>query len=491
MKRLKIQNLILIDQAEICFGPGLNILTGETGSGKSAVLSAIRLIAGERADASLVKKGAEMAIVEAEFGGTGLIRREIYRSGKNRCFIDDAQVSLSSLKEAVQIEMVDQNSTILNQERKLLDLFAGISFEVADFEKSLQEEKEINQKLQELLQVPKERELEWAKKDLQLIEEIDLQEGEEEKLNEEHNFLTHAQELASKISAVSFALTESSEIPNLKRALNTLEPCVKIDPKLRAVADSMRGALLELDEAGRFIQRYEALLETDPSRLERLEKRLGAIVSLKRRFGSDLKEQKEKLCSTIESLLMVDEQIEILQKALKEIQSKNQIWEKSITKKREAAAPLMADQVLNELKSLNIPSAQFEIAVLPKIAFLFSANAGHPPVPIEECASGGELSRLLLAIKTILADGKSTLVFDEIDSNVGGQTASVLGEKLKKLAGQRQVICVTHFVQVAKCALDHFLVLKESTGESTFTRVRKLEAKEREIEYNRMLGCSV
>lgn len=483
MKRLKIQNLILIESAVLEFGSGLNILTGETGSGKSAVLSAIRLIAGERADSSCIRKGAEWALVEAEFDGA-ILRREIYRSGKNRCFIDDAQVSLSELKEAVQIEMVDQSSSILGQEKPLLDQFAGITEEVLAFEASKSEENRLSNELNGYLAIPKERELEWAKKDLELIEEVRWK--EEEKLSEEHNLLTHAQELSEKIGAAASVFDEC--LPNLKRAQNLLEQILRLDAKLQPAAQSMKSALLEMEEAGRSVQSYADRIEVNPTRLESLEKEIGAIESLKRRFGPDIDAQKLKLTQTIDHLTNLDASIETLQKNLSALREKNKLAAASIDQKRKKAAPEFSRLVLEELKSLNIPKAQFLID--EEFRFLFSANPGHPPISIEKCASGGELSRLLLAIKTILSEGKSTLVFDEIDSNVGGQTAAAIGEKLKRLSQFRQVICVTHFVQVAKCGKDHFLVSKSSRGDSTYTMVQKMGEKEKMDEYNRMMGCS-
>lgn len=490
MKSLKIQNLILIEKAEIAFGPGLNIITGETGSGKSAVLSAIRLIAGERADAACIRTGAEFAIVEAVLEGPVFIRREIHRSGKNRCFIDEAQVSLSALRQAVNIEMVDQSSshTLLDQQKQMLDLFAHLTLETAEYEKSYAAEREKEEQLKKLEQVPKERELEWALKDLELIEETHLQEGEEEKLNAEHHFLTHAQELAQKIGLVAETLSERTE---LKRALTFLEQCIRFDPKLAPTAQAMKSALLELEEVGREVQSYTAKLDADPARLTAVEERISAIESLKRRFGPNIREETEKLKNKIDQLAHLDGQIASLKTSLSALREKNQIWSAAITKKRREAAVPFASQVLAELKSLNIPHAQFEISVkdtFGDICFLFSANPGSPPISVHECASGGELSRLLLAIKTILADGQSTLVFDEIDSNVGGQTAAILGQKLKKLAAKRQVICVTHFVQVAKCALDHFLVTKTANQGHSYTLITKLSEKEKEIEYDRMLG---
>ncbi len=493
MKSLSIQNLILVEKAEILFGPGLNILTGETGSGKSAILSAIRLISGERADSSCIRKGADFAIIEAVLEGPTFIRREIYRSGKNRCFIDDAQVSLSALKEAVDIEMVDQSSsyTILNQQKSMLDAFAGLEIEVKAYEASHADEKALQAELQKLMEIPKERELDWARKDLELIEEAGWKEGEEEKLAEEHHLLTHAQELAEKLSSAAFALTEGNELPSLKRAQDSLESCIRFDSSLNSIALSVKSALLELEEVGRFIQSYINRIDLDPMRLAAVETRIGAIESLKRRFGTDIDQQKAKLTASIESLCSLDEQIQSLQQLLQTTHQKNKELSQSITSKRQQAALRLAAQVLDELKSLNIPYAKFEILVgeaWNDVRFLFSANPGLPPLSLEQCASGGELSRLLLALKTILTENSSCLVFDEIDSNVGGQTATILGQKLKRLAEKHQVICVTHFVQVAKCAMDHFLVCKSTQNENSYTTIAKLSEKEREIEYSRMLG---
>ncbi len=493
MISLKIQNLVLIEKAEISFGPGLNILTGETGAGKSAILSAIRLIAGDRAESQMIRKGADSAVVEALFENGAHVRREIYRSGKNRCFIDEAQVPLSGLRAAVDIEMVDQSSsqTLLEQERPWLDAFAGLQGEVSAYEAAHAEEKKSEAELEQLLQTPKERELEWALKDLHLIEETHWQVGEEEKLTEEHHFLTHAQELAEKISAVAFTLTESGELPSLNRSLTLLEQCLRFDKELTPLAQSMKSALLELQEVGRSISSYSDRLEVNPQRLTTVEQRIAAIESLKRRFGPEIGAQKEKLQATIDHLSHIDSQIAALRASLLRLQAENQRRAQAITEQRKRAAQQLSPQVLQELRSLNMPHAQFNISVsdtFNDVRFLFSANPGVAPQPLEHCASGGELSRLLLALKTVLSSGASCLVFDEIDSNVGGQTATILGEKLQRLAAKRQVICVTHFVQVAKCATDHFLVAKIEKEQQAYTTIAKLDAKTKETEYNRMLG---
>jgi DNA repair protein RecN (Recombination protein N) len=490
---LKIQNLILIENAEISFGPSLNVLTGETGSGKSIILYAIHLISGARADVSCIRDGANLAVVEALFENNILVRREIHRSGKNRCFINDELTTLSALKELSQIEIIDQNSAsqVFERQKQMLDAFAGIEEETALFEKAHSQEKVLEAKLITLLQIPKERELEWAQKDLAWIEEINWQEGEEEKLDQEHRYLTHVQDLCQKMQSVSFTLSEENILPTLKRILATLESCSRIDTALSDSVKTFKSALLELEETSSFVQSYTDRLEAHPERLAFVEKRIADIEMLKKRFGANPLEHKQQLLNTIDRLSNLEEQIEETDKHLQKLKAQNLASMQKITGKRKESAPLFAQKVLSELICLNIPHAQFIIKVgdaFNDINFLFSANLGIDPLPLQECASGGEVSRVLLAIKTVLSEGSSTLVFDEIDSNVGGQTASIVGEKLKLLSEKRQVICVTHFVQVAKHAMDHFLVFKKESEKRVRTLIEKLDETSKKTEYSRMMG---
>jgi DNA repair protein RecN (Recombination protein N) len=525
---VKIKNLILIEQAEVPFGPGLNILTGETGAGKSAILAAIRLISGERADASMIRQQADLAVVEAELSTyskelleeEGInpppllqplhLRREIHRSGKNRCFVEDQQVSLSFLKKCAgsAIERIDQSSSAslssLEEQRKMLDAFADLLPEVALFAASWTQEKEKEREKEALLQNQSQRtrDLEWAEKDLATIEEINWKKGEEEALAQEHHLLTHAQELLEKVGSVSAGLVEGNLISSLKRFSTSVEGCSRFDSQLTPLAHTIKGAALELEEVGRWLSSYLDRLEANPQRLERTEKRIAEIESIKRRFGSSYEAvmaQKEKLQNQIDHLSHLDEQIEAIEQELSQMRGENLSISRGISQRRIRAARSFQTQVLSELIGLNLPHAQFRVSLTQgplqavgsdRIQFLFSANPGVAPLPLDQCASGGELSRLLLAIKTVLAEKEKSacLLLDEIDSNVGGQTAAILGDKLKKLALNRQVICITHFVQVARCALHHFLVSKEEREGYAFTLVSKLLEADREREYSRMLG---
>ena len=525
IERLFIQNLILVEKAKVEFGPGLNIITGETGSGKSALLSAIRALLGAKGDTSQIQSGAPFATIVAEFipstpldwleeeglspakEGPVTIRREIHRSGKSRCFFEDQQINLSTLKRVVgtAIELVDQSSsqTLCSSEeqRICLDTYATLSKEVSSLAHSFEEERQLIAQLIEL-KAEKERshrEEERAKEDLGLIDEVNWLEGEEEKLSQEHTLLTNAQELQATSSAVVSLLSESQTplIPLLKRTAHSLESLIAVDPRLKEPYESIKRSALELEEASFSLRSYVDRLDADPGRLMALEERLASLEKLKRRFGprSEIERLRKTLSEKIDHLSGIDEKIDQSEKWLKTLSEQNRAKAQSISHARQKAALSFELLITKELHSLNLPQAQFKIHLQPKdltatgsdaIEFRFSANPGYPPLPLQQCASGGELSRLLLSIKIVLADlEKSTcLIFDEIDSNVGGQTAAILGAKLQTLSQKRQVICVTHFVQVARCASHHFLVSKKEA----ITSITKLKPQEQEEEFNRMLG---
>lgn len=526
---LKLQNLILVPFASLVFGEGLNIITGETGSGKSAILSALRLISGERADTQLIRKEASFAVIEATFqadlanllqeeiqppapGEPLHVRREIHRSGKSRCFIEEQQVSLTFLRTCIGslIEQVDQSSshTLLSsdEQRNMLDTFADLLVAAQDLKASFLEQKQEEEQLQSLLstQSSKDRDLEWAQKDLDFLDEINWKEGEEEALTQEHHRLIHVQELLEKIGAISTALSEGTQpfVPFLKRFATTLDQCQRLDPSLSPYSTTLKSTALELEEVGRSLQTYLDRLETDPSRLQFVEERIAALENLKRRFGNSFEAiqiKRKELLAQIEKLHHLDETIQERKKRIQTLRTENEKKAQMLSIARKKGALLLEKEVCSELKSLNLPHACFTIQIEPcplsshgidTLRFLFSANVGVAPAPLDQCASGGELSRLLLALKICLSEkgGASCLVFDEIDSNVGGQTATILGEKLKKLSTHRQVICVTHFLQVARQGMHHFRVTKTQEAGSAVTSIFPLSKQERESEYKRMAG---
>jgi len=493
LRSLKIQNLVLVEKAEIDFGEGLNILTGETGAGKSAVLAAIRLIAGMRADTGLVGTRGEIAIVEAEVEGK-IFRREIHRSGKSRCFVEEEQVSLAELKEKLgkSIDFVDAEHSFalcaLENQRAMFDAALGLTDEVEQLRASFAEEAALQAQLDELTasQETRTRDLAWTEEDLAHIDTVRWKAGEEEALAAEHKILVHAQELTEKLGIASEGLAATS----LKQIAASLERTATLDPKLSPLSLQCKAAALEIDEVQSQLHTYLSKLDADPKRLEVVEERIGMIERLKRKYGKtieEVEEKKKRLQERVSQLTHLEEEIEKWREKWKKKKEENLRLAAQLLEKRRAGEPLFTDQVLQQLYDLNLPHAQFLVSLKDEIRFLFSANPGHAPIPLEECASGGERARLLLAMKTVLAkrEKKGCLIFDEIDSNVGGHTATALGEKLKQIAEHAQVICVTHFVQVAKCAQHHFAVSKNGSAITTITH---LQAHSKAQEYRRMLG---
>ncbi len=525
IERLFIQNLILLEKAEIHFGEGLHIITGETGAGKSALLAAIRLLLGAKSDVQLIRQDALSAVVEADLTIAGSldwlqeegvelpasssisVRREIHRSGKNRCFFEEQQVNLSVLKKIVSqmIELVDQGSSaslsMPDTQRKWLDAFGRCSQRVLDFSQNFKKEKHLEESLQlwmqELFKADNQQKI--LEEDLRMIELVNLEENEEEKLAQEHNILTNAQELLLAATESVDLLSDSGEplIFLLKKSAHSLDQLVRFDARLVEPASMIKRAALELEDAVFFLRSYMDGLDANPQRLSAIEERLSLIEKLKKRFGhfSKISHAKETLKEKLDHLSQLDAKISTARRELEEVRGENQRGAVQISALRKEAASLLAKAVTSELQSLNLPHANFAVQVEAKpigahgadeICFLFSANPGYPPLPLQDCASGGELSRVFLAIKTHLAekDQNTCLIFDEIDSNVGGQTAAILGEKLQALSQKRQVICVTHFVQVARFAAHHFLVSKKDA----LTSIKKLSPAEQEEEFNRMLG---
>jgi len=490
IERLYIENLVLVEKAEIHFGCGLNILTGETGAGKSAVLSAIRLLLGMRAETDLIRKGADRAIVEAHMS-EHIVRRELYASGKSRAFVDGGQVSLQELRELQRMELVDQNSS-LGEQRVLLDAFGSV-----DTSRMQQAFEALTTAQTHLASLQTSGNLSAVQEDLARIVETRWLEGEEDQLAQEHDLLTHAQELLEKIAAATDFLTEGQQpvVPTLKRFSHHLE-------KLAPQAAALKSAALELEEASRTLVAMSDRLEANPQKLAAIEERLAQIESLKRRFGptrAQVEQMREQLSAKVEQLLNLDAEIETARKLIEKLTAETTTLAHELTTARKRTIPSFEKTILHQLHELNLPHARLTVSLEPKplsptgadsVRFLFSANPGTEMLPVEQCASGGELSRLLFAVKVALADKEQSecLIFDEIDSNVGGKTAAMLGEKLRCLAQKRQILCVTHFVQVARCATDHFLVAKESDGQAAVTRIKKLEGLSQQQEFSRMLG---
>lgn len=536
LKHLRIQNIILIEQAEINFEKGLNVLSGETGAGKSAIMNALNLICGDRSDSGLIRRGFSKGIVEGLFDVSELstllllleesgidhsadeeliIRREISSEGKGRCFINNQPVQQSLLKKVTN-SLVDISGQHANQRllsvdkhREMTDLFGGLEEDVSEFSKNWAKEVALESKLSDLIisEAQRLREIEVCLMEIEELREANIKEGEDEELFAEYSLLANADELATRVSEIieSFTAERQPVLALLNRQKVHFDQLVRMDPSLADTAKSFENALIELQEVAYTIQKYQGGIEHNPNRMEFINERLSLINRLKRKYGSTVSEIKayQKVAETkLRTLESIDAQIIELKDQLTECSAHNRALSNSLSKKRAQVSKQLEIAVIEQLRALNMPKVDFHCVLSPqkrnkwgedKVEFFLSPNVGERQVPIKDCASGGELSRVMLALQTLLA-GKEcipTLIFDEIDANIGGETASIVGEKLREIANEHQVLCITHFAQVAKQAHHHLQVSKQEQAERTFSTVKSLGKKERQQELQRMQGGCV
>lgn len=527
LKLLHIQNIILIENASIDFEEGFNVLSGETGSGKSAILEALNLIVGERADASLIRRGSDKGIVEATFDIERLqqikcvleeagidhdsesdliIRREILNTGKSRAFINHqvAQVSLLRQVGELLLDVVGQHANqkllSLDHHRYMLDLYGNLDTKVEEFEVSWANENEIRQQLEFLISSEAERlrEIEVCRMEQEELEKGNLKENEDEELFKEYTLLANSEELQQKVNEI----LQGVLLTQLNRLRPLFNHLVRIDNSLSDTASSFENAFVEFQEVSFTLERYLENLEHNPTRMEEVDRRLSELNKLKKKYGStiaEIKSYQTSLAARLQKLENGDVQIENLQKELAHLEKKNHCLAKALTQDRQKAAKALSQAVKEELRLLNMPKADFSIDIVPqkrskigddRVEFFLAPNIGENRISIKDAASGGELSRVMLALQALLAGKASipTILFDEIDANIGGATATVIGEKLRQIALKHQVLCITHFPQVAKSATHHFQIAKQEVGGRTISSIKCLDPSARKEELARMQG---
>ena len=389
---------------------------------------------------------------------------------------------------------------------KFLDLFANLDREVKSFSKSFKKLNLLGKSLKELID---QKNVLLQKKqnfstELKEIEEIDLKKDEEKNISKEHSLIVNSHDILEKLNLIYFSLIESQSpiIPLLKTFESDLEKLSEIDDKLNQSFLHLKNSSLELEEAVNLILNFKSKLEIDPHRLEEIENRISQIHTLEKKYGSfeDIERHKQKVLNELDSLQNIDSSILSTRDEIEKLQSQVDKKALYISEERSKYAKTFKTKVLSILKDLNMQAALFEIDIKKDfrspigddlITFLFSANKGEKLSPIKSIASGGELSRLMLSIKKTLSEKDNvSIIFDEIDSNVGGRAASLIGQKLKELSNFRQIICITHFVQVAKIADTHLLIYKEERDKNTFSKIKTLSSDCKKLEYDRMIGIN-
>jgi DNA repair protein RecN (Recombination protein N) len=530
---LNIRNFVIIDRLSLSFASGLNVLTGETGAGKSIIIDAIDLLLGGKARTDLIRTGEEEAVVEALFdlkqatnlraalaeagfdnGDDLLVRRILSLSGKNRIYVNGTlatAVQLQSwLTQIVAIYGQHEQFTLARAEThgQLLDSYAEILNDVAAYRRLYDEIRHLRDELARLDRAEQERQqrLDLLNYQQQEIAAAALQAGEDAQLLSERTLLQHAGKLAAIAGGGYDDLyaKEGAICETLARLAGQLQEGAVIDPQLIPLAEAVQSAFYVLEDSATQLRDYAEQISFDGVRMEEIESRLDLLHRLKRKYGAtieDILAHHGSVSCELAELSNLDATRAALEKKLKDNESVLLQIAAQITRVRSAAAVTLQQGVEGELRDLAMPKARFFVALtsLPipgphgceKIEFLLQANPGEVARPLAKVASGGELSRLMLAIQRTAPAGAevATLIFDEVDSGIGGAAATAVGEKLRAVARGRQVLCITHLPQVAAFAHHHYQVGKAETVDArTITTVRLLATEEQVSEIARMLG---
>jgi DNA repair protein RecN (Recombination protein N) len=538
IRGLYIRDFAVIDELAIEFGPGMNILTGETGAGKSIIVGAANIALGERADAEVVRSGCDRAIVELVLDvsnsppvlsflesaglfpddGQIIITREIHKNGKSQCRINGRPVTVSFVKEVtdslVDVHGQHEHQFLLRQDRHIgvLDAWCGgevISLlgEVSSGYKHLCS---LKNELAQLQTDERERArmIDLYKFQIEEISKAKLIPGEESDLEAERLKLANAEKLYAGVSEAYRLLGDRSGdfcvLDALGEAVMPLQELATIDSQLSKVVESLQSALYELEDISRELRNYRDSVEFSPERLAAVEERLDLIRTLKRKYGETVEEILEysrDVEQKLETLIRYEERSDELIREIQNVEERVLTKARQLSELRHRGAKAFSEAVRKEMQDLGMPNALFEVAIentelsetgLDKVEFLISTNPGEPLRPLAKVASGGEMSRIMLAIKCVMAETDSipTLIFDEIDVGVGGRTAEVVARKLDSLAKNAQVLCITHLPQIASCPGSHFCIEKHVSGGRTVVRVRRLNEAQRVEELARMLGGS-
>lgn len=532
---LQVRDFAIIDRIDIEFEAGMTVLTGETGAGKSILVDALGLVLGERGSAQLVRDGAKRAEFAAEFDVSGvapaiawleeqsldqddecLLRRVINSEGRSRAFINGNSVPLSQLKSLGEL-LLDIHGQHFHQslgrrsvQRDLLDFFGGLLEKRATTELSFATWKSVADRLQQLTEAETDRasRLDLLSFQLQELDSLALGPDELDELRSERQKLQNSGRLAEGVSSAMQSLFENdagNANSLVADALRAVESLLDYDESLAPVLELLNSAGIQVTEAADSLRRYNDSIDMDPWRRDWVEERLDSIQSIARKHRvapEDLHAQAERLRQEHDLLSHAEERGRELERQAEATKVEFLKRAKALSNGRRKASRSFAAAVTEAMKSLGMPGGVFEVSLtkldesaarswgLDEIDFLISANPGQPTQPLARIASGGELSRMSLAIQVIASDGSAipTMVFDEIDSGVGGGVAEMVGRRLQELGASRQVLCVTHLPQVASLADRHFRISKVSDGKSTRTRLHVLDKDERVEELARMLG---
>ena len=532
LSQLFIKNIAVIESASIDFENGFNVFTGETGAGKSILIDSINAVLGGRTSRDLVRTGEEKALVSAVFTNVSkeaesllqelgyeiedelMISREISAEGKSICKVNMRPATAGVLKQlsSVLIDVHGQHDSAVLQNPELhigyIDSFGNTGNELAEYQDSYKKLRSVEREIKKIINddSDKSARIDMLKFQIGEIEAAAIEEGEEEELLALSKRIKSAENIMELISETVSALDGNGENEGALEGLSTaIENCARLTeyfPQYDGLSEKFKEMYYEFEEFSNDVKDNEDELDFDPALQNRTERRLDQIFRLKRKYGGSVEEMFKyynKAVSELENIEFSEERLEKLQKEQKQLFVETSKLAEVLTEKRHRAAEAFEKAVSEELSYLNMPNVRFSVhfdeiefsdSGKDNLEFYIATNAGEPLKPLTKIASGGELSRIMLSIKNVLADKDNvdTLIFDEVDTGISGSAAQKVGQKLKQVSSGRQIICVTHLAQVAAYADNHMLISKNTEGGKTFTSVKSLGKEGRVTELARIMG---
>lgn len=533
LHHLTISHYALIEQLDIDWMPGFSVITGETGAGKSIMLGALNLLLGGRADAKAIQTGEKKCLVEASFDINGLdlepffaandidfdpkeciVRREVLQSGKSRAFINDTPVAIAKLKEIgtaiIDIHSQHQNLLIRNESFLIetLDVMAGQTEPLAAYKCLYNQCRQAIERLKALQERATQgrSDEEYLQFQLNQIDEANIQPNEQEELEKEQNLLSHAEDIKQAfytaqglIQSDTFSMTH-----HLRQASDAVRNIADKHPEAEELAERLRSVRIELEDIEGELEQLAEQTDYDPERLRFIEERLNTLYTLQQKHRVDSVEELlavgESIRKQLSDIENVDEDIRLQTEEVARLTAMRNTAAARLTEGRRCAAQTTEKELTTALQQMGMPNVKIEISITPrpepdatgadKVVFLFSANKSIPPQDVSQIASGGEIARLMLSLKALIARRKNlpTIIFDEIDTGVSGTMAERMAQVMRDIASHCQVICITHLPQIAALGTHHFKVYKEDTGDVTRSHIVPLDEKERVEEIAHMLS---
>lgn len=532
LNQLSVRNVAVIDKLDINLHDGVSVLTGETGAGKSIIIDSINMILGDRANKELVRYGTDKAVVQAVFDApksvinileendidvedeTVIITRQVTKEGKSVARINGMVVTLNILREIsdrlINIHGQHDNQALLTPIRHItfLDAYADNEEYINRYKGILSKKREIEKKISslEMDEQEKMQRIDLLEYQVKEIKKASLEKDEEDDLREQRDIYTNAEQITKSVNEAYMNLYEGDEIQSaydgISIAVNEISQISDLNPQLKSIYDTLNEIMYSLEDTAHEIKEFGETVEFDEQALNEIEERLDLISRLKRKYGNSIEEILEylkKAESELNDIKLSDERTNELKEELKNITKELKEKGNVLTQRRENAAKVLEENIEKSLHELNMEKSKFKVNIendgtfydngMDKVEFLISTNPGEPLKPLVKIASGGELSRVMLAIKSILADsdGVDTMIFDEIDTGVSGKAAMSIAKKLAVIAKNKQVICITHLPQLTAMADNHYLIQKNTDGELASTTLKELDEEGRELELARII----